>query len=89
MIQNPDTGEWEDLGNTSYENTDRVKAHILTLTGEDNLSGARNTFKKRSTGQTGGATRQRRQRCLADQPYGAPTAHQHPVNLKNKCQFDG
>lgn len=45
-IQNPDAGEWEDLGNTTDENTDRIKEHILTLTGEDNLSGARTTFKK-------------------------------------------
>ncbi|MGH8331236.1 MAG: dermonecrotic toxin domain-containing protein, partial [Pseudomonas sp.] len=45
-VQNPDDGAWEDLGDTSDENTDEVKEHILTLTGEDNLSGARTTFKK-------------------------------------------
>ncbi|MHC8350641.1 dermonecrotic toxin domain-containing protein [Pseudomonas sp. RT4P38] len=45
-IQDPDDGEWEDLGSTTDENTDRIKEHILTLTGEDNLSGARTTFKK-------------------------------------------
>lgn len=47
-VQNPDDGEWEDLGNTSDENTDGIKKHILTLTGEDNLSGARTAFKKDS-----------------------------------------
>ena len=31
MTQDPDTGEWEDLGSTTYEDTDRVKAHILTV----------------------------------------------------------
>lgn len=46
MTQDPDTGEWEDPGSTSYENTDRVKAHILTLTGGENLSGARKIFKR-------------------------------------------
>ncbi|MHC8326781.1 dermonecrotic toxin domain-containing protein [Pseudomonas sp. LB1P83] len=46
MTQDPDTGVWEDPGSTSYEDTDRVKAHILALTGAENLSGARHTFKK-------------------------------------------
>ncbi|TBN51174.1 dermonecrotic toxin domain-containing protein [Pseudomonas sp. BGI-2] len=46
MTQDPDTGVWEDPGSTSYEDTDRVKAHILALTGSENLSGARHTFKK-------------------------------------------
>ncbi|KAA0981029.1 dermonecrotic toxin domain-containing protein [Pseudomonas sp. ANT_J28] len=46
MTQDPDTGEWEDPGSTSYENTDRVKAHILTVTGGENLSGARKIFKR-------------------------------------------
>ncbi|CAN7473724.1 dermonecrotic toxin domain-containing protein [Pseudomonas sp. GL-B-26] len=46
MTEDPDTGVWEDLGSTSYENTDRVKAHILTLTGGENLSGARKIFKR-------------------------------------------
>lgn len=45
-VLNPDDGEWEDLGHTSDENTDRIKKHILTLTGQYNLSGARTTFKK-------------------------------------------
>ncbi|KJZ43193.1 dermonecrotic toxin domain-containing protein [Pseudomonas fluorescens] len=45
-VLNPDDGEWEDLGDTSAENTDRIKNLILTLTGADNLSGARTTFKK-------------------------------------------
>ncbi|MBD9585912.1 hypothetical protein IB254_02475 [Pseudomonas sp. PDM03] len=48
MTQNADTGVWEDPGSTTYENTDRVKAQILTLTGADNLSGARETFKRNS-----------------------------------------
>ncbi|WP_415756114.1 hypothetical protein [Pseudomonas sp. LT1P18] len=46
MTEDPDTGVWEDPGSTSYENTDRVKAHILTLTGGENLSGARSIFKR-------------------------------------------
>jgi hypothetical protein len=46
MTEDPDTGVWEDPGSTSYENTDRVKAHLLTLTGGENLSGARKIFKR-------------------------------------------
>ncbi|MEO4017180.1 dermonecrotic toxin domain-containing protein, partial [Pseudomonas rossensis] len=46
MTLDPDTCEWEELGSTSYGNTDRAKAQILTLTGGENLSGARTTFKK-------------------------------------------
>jgi uncharacterized tellurite resistance protein B-like protein len=46
MTEDPDTGVWEDPGSTSYENTDRVKKHLLTLTGGENLSGARNIFKR-------------------------------------------
>jgi hypothetical protein len=46
MTQDPDTGEWEDPGSSTFENTDRVKTHILSLTGADNLSGARETFKR-------------------------------------------
>ncbi|WP_283184211.1 dermonecrotic toxin domain-containing protein [Pseudomonas svalbardensis] len=46
MTEDPDTGVWEDPGSTSYENTDRVKVHILTLTGGENLSGARKIFKR-------------------------------------------
>jgi hypothetical protein len=46
MTRDPDTGVWEDPGSTTWENTDRVKEHILTLTGAENLSGARDTFKK-------------------------------------------
>ncbi|MHC8286677.1 dermonecrotic toxin domain-containing protein [Pseudomonas sp. XS1P51] len=45
-VQNPDDGMWEDLGSTLHEDTDRIKERILTLTGDDNLSGARTTFKK-------------------------------------------
>lgn len=45
-VQNPDTAEWEDLGSTSGEDTDRAKEHILALTGAENLSGARHTFRK-------------------------------------------
>ncbi|MHC8401233.1 hypothetical protein ACYZTX_17630 [Pseudomonas sp. MDT1-17] len=47
-IQNPDDGGWEDLGNTLHENTDQIKELMLALTGADNLSGARTTFKKDS-----------------------------------------
>ena len=46
MVEDPNTGEWEDLGDTSNEDTDRMKEHVLTLTGAENLSGARHTFKK-------------------------------------------
>jgi hypothetical protein len=46
MTQDPDTGEWEDLGSNSDKESDRVKDHILALTGAENLSGARETFKK-------------------------------------------
>lgn len=48
MTQDPDTGVWEDPGSTAFVNTVRVKEHILTLTGAENLSGARETFKKDS-----------------------------------------
>ncbi|VVQ29848.1 hypothetical protein PS943_01577 [Pseudomonas fluorescens] len=46
MTEDPDTGVWADPGSTSYENTDRVKKHVLTLTGGENLSGARTIFKR-------------------------------------------
>jgi hypothetical protein len=46
MTEDPDTGVWADSGSTSYENTDRVKKHVLTLTGGENLSGARTIFKR-------------------------------------------
>ena len=46
MTEDPDTGVWEDPGNTSYENTDQVRAHILALTGGENLSAARKIFKR-------------------------------------------
>lgn len=45
-IQDPDTDVWEDPGNTSDEESNRIKARILELTGAENLSGARETFKK-------------------------------------------
>lgn len=45
-VLNPDNGEWEDLGSTVNDDTDRVKDHILSLTGQDNLAGARTIFKK-------------------------------------------
>ncbi|MHC8381561.1 dermonecrotic toxin domain-containing protein [Pseudomonas sp. LB3P14] len=45
-IQNPDTGAWEDLGNTTYENTDKTLDHVLKLTGELTLSDARRRFKR-------------------------------------------
>lgn len=46
MYQDPDTGEWEDLGNTSPEHTFQAKNVILKVTGEENLAGAREKFKK-------------------------------------------
>ena len=46
MAQNPDTGEWEDLGHTSSEDTELIKEHVLTLTGAENLSEARHMFKR-------------------------------------------
>ncbi|MFJ7281669.1 dermonecrotic toxin domain-containing protein [Pseudomonas sp. NPDC099000] len=46
MTQDPDTGVWEDPGSTSNEESNRIKARILELTGAENLSGARETFKK-------------------------------------------
>ncbi|WCM48871.1 hypothetical protein OH720_17770 [Pseudomonas sp. WJP1] len=48
MTQDPDTGEWEDPGSTTFEDTDRVRTHILALTGADNLAGARDIFKHNS-----------------------------------------
>jgi len=46
MVEDPDTGEWQELGNSIHEDTERMKDHVLTLTGAENLSGARHTFKK-------------------------------------------
>ena len=46
MANDPDTGEWEELGDTLHEDTERMKEHILELTGAENLSGARHTFKR-------------------------------------------
>lgn len=46
MYQHPDTGEWEDLGDTSPEETYLAKNIILKVTGEENLAGAREKFKK-------------------------------------------
>lgn len=48
MLQNPDTGGWEDLGDTIPEQTVRAKDLILKLTGAENLAGARQKFKKDS-----------------------------------------
>ena len=46
MVQDPDSRVWEELGETTHEDTERVKEHILQLTGAENLSGARHIFKK-------------------------------------------
>ncbi|MGL6243347.1 dermonecrotic toxin domain-containing protein [Pseudomonas sp.] len=46
MLRDSDTGAWEDLGSTSSEDTDQIKRRILTMTGAENLSGARHTFKR-------------------------------------------
>ena len=46
MVQDPDSRVWEELGETTHEDTERVKEHVLQLTGADNLSGARHIFKK-------------------------------------------
>nr|WP_180206655.1 DUF6543 domain-containing protein [Pseudomonas sp. SbOxS1]NYU06919.1 hypothetical protein [Pseudomonas sp. SbOxS1] len=45
MTRNSVTDKWEEPGSSTLEDTDRVKDHILALTGADNLAGARNTFK--------------------------------------------
>ncbi|MHC8305667.1 dermonecrotic toxin domain-containing protein [Pseudomonas sp. PB3P13] len=46
MHEEPDTGIWKELGDTFPEETDRAKAIILKLTGEENLAGARQKFKR-------------------------------------------
>lgn len=46
MVEDPDTGEWQELGSSLHEDTKRMKDLVLTLTGAENLSGARHTFKK-------------------------------------------
>ncbi len=46
MLQNPDTDVWEELGSTYPEDTQRQKKVVLKLTGEENLAGAREKFKK-------------------------------------------
>ncbi|TWC59743.1 hypothetical protein FBY04_10224 [Pseudomonas sp. SJZ080] len=48
MNRDTDTGVWEELGSTSYEETDHIKERVLALTGADNLSGARTVFKNNS-----------------------------------------
>lgn len=40
---------WEDLGDTSYETTDRAMAQVLRLSGQATLSDARALFKRDST----------------------------------------
>ncbi|MGE8188753.1 dermonecrotic toxin domain-containing protein [Pseudomonas sp. NPDC086278] len=42
----PDSNEWQDFGETPYEDTERLKELVLALTRSENLSGARHTFKK-------------------------------------------
>ncbi|VVM97289.1 hypothetical protein PS645_03105 [Pseudomonas fluorescens] len=46
MQQDPDTGNWEDFGDTAQGDTSRAKDIVLRLTGEENLAGARTKFKK-------------------------------------------
>ncbi|MFJ2366002.1 dermonecrotic toxin domain-containing protein [Pseudomonas sp. NPDC087697] len=43
-IFNPGSGDWEDLGSTTYENTAEALKHVLTLTGQQTLQAARSTF---------------------------------------------
>jgi hypothetical protein len=43
-VYDPDTDVWKDLGSTTQENTDRAKAIILRLTGQKDLSDARQKF---------------------------------------------
>ncbi|MDB5996027.1 MAG: hypothetical protein JWP42_3163 [Pseudomonas sp.] len=45
-IFNPDTGLWEDLGETTNDQTDRARAHVLKLSGEKTLADARRRFKQ-------------------------------------------
>jgi hypothetical protein len=46
MNFDPDTGEWEDLGSTFFEDTRKIKQRVLALTGAENLSGARHIFRR-------------------------------------------
>ncbi|WP_347900465.1 DUF6543 domain-containing protein [Pseudomonas purpurea] len=43
-VFNPHSGAWEDLGSTTYENSNDALNHVLTLTGQPNLAAARITF---------------------------------------------
>lgn len=44
-IFNTDSGVWEDLGATSFENSDRAHAKVLELSGQTTLNDARKSFK--------------------------------------------
>lgn len=44
-IYDPASGLWEDLGDTSYEDSDRANERILAMTGEKTLADARKRFK--------------------------------------------
>ncbi|MEB0046784.1 MULTISPECIES: dermonecrotic toxin domain-containing protein [unclassified Pseudomonas] len=48
-IYNDEDNIWEDLGATTYENTDAVLARVLSLTGQATLTDARTTFMNNST----------------------------------------
>jgi hypothetical protein len=48
-VFNPDSNVWEDLGDTSYEITDRPLAQVLKLSGQATLSDARTVFKRDAT----------------------------------------
>ena len=43
-VYNADLGQWEDLGSTTYEDTDEAKERVLKLTGKPSLSEARTRF---------------------------------------------
>ena len=48
-VLNDDTNVWEDFGQTFYEETNRTRERILSLTGKKNLAEARTHFKKDAT----------------------------------------
>ncbi|UWF46806.1 hypothetical protein NYP20_15755 [Pseudomonas sp. N3-W] len=45
-VYNDDTQRWEDLGDTTYEDTDTAYRHVLKMTGEATLSDARRRFRQ-------------------------------------------
>ncbi|MGF0237860.1 hypothetical protein ACQR3P_03075 [Rhodococcus sp. IEGM1300] len=48
-MHNPVADVWEDFGETTYENTDRVAERVLQLTGQSTLDDARTHFMSNST----------------------------------------